>query len=181
MITTNKSIQRIEAILQYYTQALGGHYNTYRNHVYRVYYLTLQLVETDITSEEMESLAVGAAFHDLGVWTHHTMNYLTPSVEMATTYMDENNIGKIGVVDLLIEQHHKLGHYKGTHEHLVEPFRQADLVDLSFGLICFGLPATLYNELKDEFPYLGFHSLIYAKVMAYAVKHIWNPFPMMKV
>jgi len=176
----NKSITRIEGILQYYTTALGKNYNAYRNHVYRVYHLTLLVANKDLDRKEEEQLAIAAAFHDLGVWTHDTMNYLSPSIDLANAYMDENDIDNRQAIHLMINQHHQLKNYTGDHQKLVEAFRRADLIDLSLGKIRFQLPISFYQNLKEEFPFLGFHRLIYGKVIKYALTHFWKPFPMLR-
>ncbi|MFY0626949.1 MAG: hypothetical protein JXR07_11675 [Reichenbachiella sp.] len=176
----NKSIPRIEGILQYYTKALGANYNAYRNHVYRVYHLTLLLIKKEIDQTTQEQLAIAASFHDLGIWTHNSMDYLGPSSDLSDQYIKENAMNNEVSVRQIIDHHHKLSPYKGENAQIVESFRKADLIDLSSGYIKFGLPASFYQNLKDEFPFLGFHRLIYGKVIKHAISHFWKPFPMMK-
>jgi hypothetical protein len=175
----NKSITRIEGILQFYTKALGKHYNAYRNHVYRVYHLTLLYSEDDLSRNELEALAIAAAFHDLGIWTHRTMDYLAPSQDLAIGYMKENVCQDEQLVTLLLQPHHKITAVKSSI--LVESFRKADLIDLSFGAISLGLPRKLYHDLTAEFPYLNFHRIIFWRVISYAFTHLLKPFPMMKI
>lgn len=176
----NKSIPYIESILQYYATALGKHYNAYRNHVYRVYHLTMLLSENEMDLVQQGHLAIAAAFHDLGVWTHASMDYLEPSVGLANKYLEENNLDGHDVIFGLIRNHHKITKFSGEHQKIIEPFRRADLIDLSLGQISFGLPKGLYQNLKEEFPYLGFHGMIFSKVLNHALKHFWKPFPMIK-
>ncbi len=175
----NKSISTIEEILQFYTLPMGPDYNAYRNHVYRVYHLTLLLTQKDFTNRELGELQVASAFHDLGVWTHRSMDYLDPSIDLAANYCEDYGIDH-QVVTTIIDHHHQLSTYKGKHSLLAEPFRRADLIDLSLGVIRFGLPKKFYSDLKAEFPTLGFHSLIYKKVFRFALQNLRNPFPMLK-
>lgn len=177
----NKSIPQIERVLMYYTQALGKDYNAYRNHVYRVYHLTLLLCKKELNKAQEEALAIATVFHDIGVWTHHSMDYLSPSAESANQHLDQ--IGKGHLADLckdIILQHHKLSTYQGDHAELIEAFRQADLMDLSFGKINRGLPTSRYVHLRESFPFLRFQKLILKKVMSYALRHPLRPFPMLK-
>lgn len=173
----NKSIPRIEGILQYYTTAIGNDYNAYRNHVYRVYHLTLLLHQQDLSIEENEYLCIALAFHDMGVWTHHTMDYLPPSTDLALFYMNENEMKNTALVSQLIGEHHKISKHNNA---LVESVRKADLTDLSFGIIGSNLPKSFYQNLVIDFPHLGFQKMITKKLLVYAFKHPFRPFPMMK-
>jgi len=176
----NKAIPRIEGILQFYSIALGNDYNAYRNHVYRVYHLALLLNPSDLTIEENESLAIAVSFHDLGVWTHNTMDYISPSIDLANSYMSENGMQKNHLVSMIIGDHHKV--LKSTSKNsLVETMRQADLIDLSFGIIRFGLPKNFYKTLCEDFPFLEFQKKIVWKLLSYATLHPLKPFPMMKM
>ncbi|MGL1889318.1 MAG: hypothetical protein OCD76_22580 [Reichenbachiella sp.] len=177
----NKSIPRIEGILQYYSRALGDDYNAYRNHVYRVYHLSLVYLKQDLNTYDQEVLAVASAFHDLGLWSHKTMDYLGPSINLCQQYLAENNMmDQYETIKCVIDHHHKISAYKGESQALTEAFRKADLADLSLGLISFNLPKSIYTNLKEEFPFLGFHRLISAKVLRHALRHPLTPFPMIK-
>ncbi|MBU2912892.1 MULTISPECIES: hypothetical protein [Reichenbachiella] len=177
----NKSIPRIEGILQFYTPALGADYNAYRNHVYRVYHLTLLLNTEEPTPEEQAALAIAAAFHDLGIWSNHTMDYLQPSTDLAKAYLSENHSDILTpLVHDLIVTHHKISSYQGANQSLIEAFRKADLMDLSFGTIRHGLPRSRYIHLREEFPFLNFQKTVFKKIMRYAIGHLNRPFPMLK-
>lgn len=175
----NKSISRIEGILQFYTTALGKHYNAYRNHVYRVYHLALILHKNSLSSLELEQLAIASAFHDLGIWTHDSMDYVDPSIHLAQDYMEQNEIPP-HTVSLMISNHHKVRPYRGGSEQLVEAFRKADFIDLTLGIVSFGLPKRFYHDLVSEFPNLSFQSSIGRKGLLYALKHMLNPLPMLR-
>ena len=172
----NKSIQRIEGILQYYTRPLGADYNAYRNHVYRLYHLTLLYHRDDLTLTQADALAVGAAFHDIGIWTHRTMDYLRPSMDLADQYMNQNHFVSHSIVRDVILNHHRMS---PAPSELSEAFRRADTCDISCGIIKNGLPTRLYRQLVKEFPYLGFHRLIIGKMFLYAIRHPFRPFPLL--
>ncbi|PIB36161.1 hypothetical protein BFP72_12525 [Reichenbachiella sp. 5M10] len=177
----NKSIPQIERVLLYYTQALGHDYNAYRNHVYRIYHLTLLLCPSELNKAQEEALAIAAVFHDLGIWTHHSMDYLSPSAESAVRHLEET--GRTHLSDLcrqLIIHHHKISPYQGDHSDLTEAFRQADFMDLTFGVTRHGLPISRYQHLKESFPFLGFQKLIAKKILRHAFRHPMHPFPMLK-
>ena len=57
----------------------------YRNHVYRVTHLCLPVAGDNAV--ELEKLAVAAVFHDLGIWTNHTFDYIGPSVALAREHL----------------------------------------------------------------------------------------------
>jgi len=157
----NKSIPRIEGILQYYSVALGPNYNAYRNHVYRVYHIALLFVNKQLGIEDEEVLRIASAFHDLGIWTHQSMDYIGSSEDLCHNYLEENQMTDLAPkINTVIHFHHKLVPYEGKFADLAEPFRKADIVDLSFGYIHHSLPKSFYKNLKEEFPFLRFHRMI---------------------
>lgn len=175
----NKSIARIEGILQFYSVALGPDYNAYRNHVYRVYHLALIFGKNQLSTEEEEILRIACAFHDLGAWTHNSMNYISSSENLCQSYLEENHMEDLAPkIFTIIRFHHMLSEYKSDYALLTEAFRKADMTDLSIGYFRNDLPKTFYHNLKEEFPFLGFHKLIFKKVISYALRHPLAPFPM---
>lgn len=176
----NKAISRIELILQYYTKPLGKQYNAYRNHVYRVYHLTLLLAEKDFGSLDLENLAIASACQELGFWTHRTLDYLQPSEDLAENFMTINGAGNKETVALAIRNHHQMSKYAGSESHLVEPFRKADLIDTSMSAIRFGLPKKLYLGLCKDFPYLGFHTFIFGQICKRMISNPLRPLPMIQ-
>ena len=167
----------IDEILNAFRAELGLHYQKYHNHVYRVFNLTLILNGSKPINEK--ALPIAAAFHDLGIWTAKTFNYLSPSVELAKTYLQKHGISNLErrVTDI-INNHHKLSTYKG--DAITESFRKADFVDLSFSLISFGVNKETLKELNTEFPSLGFHRFIVKQAIKNTLRHPLNPLPMMK-
>lgn len=110
----------IEEVLNRHRPALGSCYAAYRNHVYRVYHLSLQLYHP--TQAEEASLAIAAAFHDLGIWAANTFDYLPPSVTLAQAYAAEKGLGaQAEQIAAIINNHHKLSRFKSNA--LAEAFR----------------------------------------------------------
>ena len=178
MANITKSDPVIEEILSAFQAELGLHCQKYRNHVYRVFNLALILNATNATNEKV--LPIAAAFHDLGIWTAHTFDYLSPSVELAKTYLQKHGLSNLeNQVTAIINNHHKLSMYKG--DAIVESFRKADLIDLSLGLISFGVHKETLKELNTEFPSFGFHRFIVKQAIKNTMLHPLNPLPMMRL
>ncbi len=80
------SIPTVSAVLGNHVSALGRDFIAYRNHVYRVLNLCLAIAgEGDPV--ELEKIAVAAVFHDLGIWTNHTFDYIAPSFALAREHL----------------------------------------------------------------------------------------------
>ena len=179
IIFTNMTEQHklIEDILKQHRHSLSVHYDKYRNHVYRVFNLTLLLRENEKT--DTNALAVAAAFHDIGIWTADTLDYLEPSIALAKEYIKDNQL-KVSakLVERIIANHHKVTNYK--EDALAEAFRKADLVDLSLGVISHGVSHREILDLYHLFPEAGFHLFIAGQVIRHSVKHPFNPLPIFK-
>jgi hypothetical protein len=176
MLTTNNEL--IDSILQSHKSDLGNDLVKYRNHVYRVFNLALMLSEP--LEDDYKALEVAAVFHDLGIWTAKTFDYLEPSVRLASQYLSQNGLTYLyDRVAEVINNHHKLGTYKLNP--LAEAFRKADLIDLSFGFFSFGIKREQMKELNNRFPSLGFHRFIIGQSIKNTFKHPLNPLPMMRM
>jgi hypothetical protein len=168
----------IESILLAHQTQLGADYTKYRNHLYRVFNLAVTLSNPD--EENYKALAIAAAFHDIGIWTANTFDYLDPSVELAGIYLKLNGLLHLEEpVASIINNHHKLSTYKSNN--IVEAFRKADLIDLSFGLFKFGIETKQLAELNTLFPSLGFHRFIVKQALKNTLLHPVNPLPMMRM
>ena len=75
----------LEDVLLAHAPQLGADLPGYRNHAYRVANLCAALRPPDPDSRDR--IAIAAAFHDLGIWTADTFDYLPPSIELATDYL----------------------------------------------------------------------------------------------
>lgn len=167
----------IDSILNTYINELGENFESYRNHVYRVYNFTLNKADS---VNDLEKLSIAAAFHDLGIWTNNTLDYLGPSSELSKKYCRKQNISLLDTneIEIMINNHHKLS--KVPTSALAEIFREADLIDLSFGLIAKGRAKNDIKLIRDIFPNKGFHLFLLKIFFKNLVTNPSNPFPIFK-
>ena len=168
----------IEKILEENRNYLKGDYCKYKNHVYRVYHLWLKI---DKQTENTDKYAIASAFHDLGIWSHQTFDYLEPSINQAKEYLD--NIEKPDRKDeiaSMIDMHHKRSNYLGRNEKTVETFRRADWIDITKGRMNFKINRKEIQELQERFPILGFHRFLLKQTVKNFLNHPLNPLPMFK-
>jgi hypothetical protein len=169
----------IDDLLAGYKHVLGEDYDGYRNHCMRVFNFCCALVGQSTAIED--KIAVAAVFHDLGIWTEGTFDYLQPSQLLARRYLEKSdNVSWCNEIEAMIIEHHKLTRYQDNPLWLVEPFRKADLIDLSGGLIRFRLPDDFVSDVLDAFPNAGFHKKLLALAIERLKTHPFSPLPMMK-
>jgi hypothetical protein len=125
-------------------------YDGYKAHVYRIVNFARAL--TPHGPDRDDKLAIAAAFHDIAAFD--TLDYLVPSIAAQDAWLHET--GRDNWSDelaLMVAEHHRLSRYAATRPHapLVEAFRQADLVDVSQGLIRFGIPSSYVKEVRAAF------------------------------
>ena len=155
MITPDilRSFPLANEILESHRQRAHGDeagYDAYKAHVYRVVNFARAL--TPHGPDRDDKLAIAAAFHDLAAFD--TLDYLVPSIEAQDAWLQET--GRENWSDelaLIVAEHHRLSRYGPTRPHapLVEAFRRADLVDVSQGLIRFGIPNSYVKEVRAAF------------------------------
>lgn len=168
----------IESILSAYASQIGEDLVKYKNHVYRVFY-NCRLLDSDPLHHKV--YAIAAAFHDIGIWTKHTIDYLDPSIEEAITYLrrqDEQQLTE--QITAMIYWHHKIAAYSGPFAKTTETFRKADWADVSLGLIRFGMDGKLLRNARKALPNAGFHLFLTRKVVRNFFSHPLNPLPMFK-
>ncbi len=157
---------------------LGADLPKYRNHVYRVYNNCLLI---DGTKENQEKYAIAAVFHDIGIWTNHTIDYLAPSIEQAKQYLTSQNRQSLEEeISLMIFWHHKISRYRGASEQTTTTFRKADWIDVSLGLVRFGLKRKEISKIREDFPNLGFHRFLLRKLIRNLFRHPLRPLPMFR-
>ncbi|HSC89830.1 MAG TPA: hypothetical protein VLC09_21285 [Polyangiaceae bacterium] len=167
----------LEEILQAHRNEIGANYAGYRGHVYRVFNLSHAFVGNP---EARSALAVAAAFHDIGIWSDRTFDYLEPSARRARNYLDASSLGiATNLVEQAILQHHRLRSLP-DEEAPAEALRRADLIDLSFGLVRFGLPRPFVADLRRAFPNAGFHRCLLRVGCSWALRHPLRPLPMLR-
>ena len=169
----------VDDILGSHAQALGPDLTAYRNHVTRVLHFDFA-IDPQLQSAARPLLIAGA-FHDLGIWTAYTFDYLDPSSELAHDYLKAHGLQPLWPeVDSIIQQHHKLRSYTGPFAQSVDAFRRADRVDLSLGLIRSGLPREFVRAVRGQFPNAGFHANLAGLTGQQFLRTPLNPFPMMR-
>jgi hypothetical protein len=179
------SLPQLDDVLSQYAAQLGGDFEAYRNHAYRVanFCWVLAAPKGDSSDSEMLStISLAAGFHDLGIWTDDTFDYLSPSQRLAREWLSskgrEDCLGEVGA---MICQHHKVTPYRGSEGGLVEMFRRADWADVSKGLVAPGLPREFLREVFEEFPNAGFHQRLLQLSFKQLLRHPFNPLPMLRL
>ena len=175
-----KEIATLDRVLRAHELELGSDFTAYRNHTYRVANLCAALCPGD--TEQFEKIAIATAFHDLGIWTDGTFDYLQPSIGLACAHLAQT--GKADwtpEVSGMIREHHKISRYRNDPGWLVEPFRRADWVDVSRGLLTFGLPRKLLREIFSTWPDAGFHLRLVQLSLKRLRTHPCSPLPMLKL
>jgi len=170
----------ITELLKPYQDVIGKHYPAYKNHVHRVVNLTLA-IHQEATEEDKTKIAIAGVFHDIGLWTASTFDYLDPSIAEVSKYLQSNGRDHwIEEIVMIINMHHKLSSYQGPFQRNVEPFRQADLVDVSKGLVRFGVSKALLKENARRYPMAGFIGILVRMFFTNLIKHPFKPLPMLK-
>lgn len=168
----------IEKLLNRFKPVMGYDFKKYKNHVYRVF-LNCGLIDNDRSNEE--KYAIAAVFHDIGIWTKHTIDYLEPSIEEAKNYLIETNRQELfEEISQMIYWHHKTKTYKGKFEKTIESFRKADWIDVSLGLITYGLDKQKIKANRKLLANEGFHWFLIKKIFRNFFRHPLKPLPMFK-
>lgn len=170
----------LDTLLARWQPDLGEQFTAYGNHCRRLL-VFCQALQPALSEDDQRKLGIAAAFHDLGLWTHDTLDYLPPSQQLAAAYLDEQGLADWQTdIDRMISEHHKLRADDQAHQPLVEIFRQADLVDFSWGLYRAGLPRALVRTVQAACPDAGFHAFLLRRGLGWLGRHPLNPLPMMK-
>lgn len=178
-MTTDAPIALVDELLEPWKACIGKDYPAYRNHVCRMVTFCCDL--RPCTAEEQHKLAIAAAFHDIGIWTDKTLDYLEPSVTPAHEHLKQIGHADWGPeIAEMITEHHRLRPIRNSAYPLVEFFRRADLVDFSRGLFTQGLPRQRIREVQAEYPNAGFHKRLLQLASRWFLRHPLNPAPMMK-
>jgi hypothetical protein len=192
----------VEEILQSHQHVCGGDlsgYQGYRGHVYRMLNFCRVLFpqdESDLDKfavwpcrsiptaapgpqeeEVLNKFAVAAAFHDLHVF--ESFDYLAPSAASAAKYLHARGKGHwLPEVAAMIASHHKLTAYRGEFAELVEPFRQADWIEMTFGVLRFLLPLEFVRAVRRTFPIRSFYpGAVLRSASRWLIRHPLNPAP----
>ncbi len=173
-------VARIDAVLDTHAAAIGRDLLGYRHHAYRMASFCLALSPADPIATE--KVAIAAALHDVGIWTAGTFDYLEPSARAAVAYLDRvDRAAWAPEITAMIREHHRITPSRAPSDWLVEPFRKADLVDLSRGLVTFGLPHERVRAALAQWPSAGFHRRLVQLTLERLRTHPWSPLPMLRL
>jgi hypothetical protein len=179
-VTLFEEIATLDRLLNEHRRAIGRDFPGYRNHAYRV--ANLCAAACSATPSQLETIAIAAAFHDLGIWTDGTFDYLEPSVRLARSYLAASgNERQAAEVVAMIRDHHKLTPPGANPTALVESFRRADWADLSMGAIAFGIQRPLARLLFTVWPSAGFHRRLVQLTLERWRRHPLSPLPMVRL
>jgi hypothetical protein len=166
----------VEKHLNRYREVIGKDYEGYKGHIYRVLTYSLHFLP-NLSKKEKERtrkvIAAGLVFHDIGLWTDHTLAYLEPSVQRAEEYFNYKSFTKeeFQLIKDIIFWHHKITPFKGENEDIVNAVIKADLIDASNGIITKGMPKSHIKKVTDTIPEAGFHQTL----MEFGPRlHGWN-------
>ena len=170
----------LDGVLRAHASDLGADFDGYRNHAYRV--ANLCLAQSFATAPDADKIAFAAAFHDLGIWTERTFDYLDPSIRLATAHLPAAGRPEwIAEIAAMIREHHKLRRYDGAFAPLVERFRRADWIDVSKGSLTFGVPRRIIKTILSAWPNAGFHRRLLQLELQRLRTHPWHPLPMFRL
>ena len=171
-------IPTVDAVLKDHRTVLRDDFVAYRNHVYRVVNLCVAMVGRS----ELEKVAVAAVFHDLGIWTSGTFDYIAPSVTLACEYLvTAAREDWIPEIEEMIADHHKITPATADPDSLVEAFRRADWIDVTCGLRRFGMPRPFVARLFATWPSAGFHWRLVSLALDRFRHHPLTPLPMVRL
>ncbi len=146
----------------------------------RVFNFCLALAGDSADAEN--KIAIAALFHDLGIWTDNTFDYILPSQQLARRYLEKSGRAAwCDEISAMIGEHHKITRYRANSSSLVEPFRKADWIDVSGGMLRFRLPDDFVTDVLEAFPNVGFHKKLVALSVERLKTHPFSPLPMMKL
>jgi hypothetical protein len=174
-----QSFDEVGGLLLHYMEVIGADYRKYHHHVCRVVGNCLLI---DGNESNRHKYVIAGVFHDIGIWTNHTIDYLAPSVSAAVSYLNQSNQAElISEVIEMINWHHKTTSYKGRFSDTVNCFRKADWIDVSLGTLSFGTDSRLVAMNRIRFPNCGFHAFLIRKLAVNFLKHPLSPLPMFRL
>jgi len=170
----------LDDLLASYKEFLLDDYDAYRNHCLRVFNLCCAFAgDSEVAKEK---IAIATAFHDLGIWTEKSFDYIRPSQQLARSYLEKSGRASWSdEIEAMIGEHHKITRYEANPGWLVEPFRKSDWIDMTGGLLRFLLPDDYVTDVIYAFPNAGFHRRLVQLTVERVKTHPFNPLPMMRL
>jgi hypothetical protein len=175
----NATLSTLDALVDPWLPVIGRDFAGYRNHCRRVFIFACTLSKAE--GESLRKIAIAAAYHDLGIWTDGTFDYLEPSKRLALAYLASTGKPEwTDEIETMIDQHHKITPWSCNPVWLVEPFRQADWIDVTLGAMTFGLDRRYIQEIRRRYPNAAFHPALARLTFQRMKTHPKNPLPMMR-
>ena len=173
------SSTRLEALISPFAETFPRKtdFVGYQNHCLRMLNVVLSLSEDE--PDRREKLEIALAFHDITVFPERTLDYLESSSALARRHLEEIGHSEwTEQITLMIGMHHKITPYRGKYVNLVEAFRKADWIDVSLGLLKFGLSAQWIRELHQRLPLHTFYPrTLFPLIGGYMLRHPLRPLP----
>lgn len=172
----------LDSILETFRAQIGRDFPAYRNHCQRVFCFALYILPRPPSdSDVIKKIAVALAFHDLGIWSAGTVDYIDPSRRDALAYLKSRGLESWHQdVDAMIEFHHQVLRGSLSSDSLADVIRRADLVDFSLGIVKSGLPASVVRRVQASYANEGFHWRLVQLAAAWFLRHPLNPAPMIR-
>jgi hypothetical protein len=171
-------IPTVDDVLNEHASALRDDFLGYRNHVYRIVNLCVAIVGRS----ELEKIAVAAVFHDLGIWTNGTFDYIAPSIALAHGYLvTRAREDWTAEIEEMIADHHKITRSTADPDSLIEAFRRADWIDVTRELKRFGISRPFVARLFATWPSAGFHWRLVTLTHDRFRSHPLMPLPMVRL
>lgn len=170
----------IDGILGPHQRGLGELYDGVRNHAYRM--LNFGRLFAPAEPFRDERIAIMAAFHDLPAFLDwHLEDYLERAAALADDYLETAGRPEwCAEMRLMIENHHRIRPYRVPGGALVEATRRADWIDVSVGVLRFGLPREYLREVDAAFPFRAAYRQALKSLAGYVVRHPLRPLPMLR-
>lgn len=174
----------LDAILTAYRPVIGADFVAYRQHCHRVAALCLASLDDSLSHAQHRAVQIAAAYHDLGIWTANTFDYLEPSVTLALA--GEADLAGIDpkLVAAMIYWHHKITPMimpgSGADQALVNAFRRADWFDVVCGLFARWSLSPSRRALYRRLPVAGFHGVLLRLALRRLRTHPLSPLPMFR-
>lgn len=150
----------------------------YRGHAYRV--LNLARAIAPDGADRDDKLAIAAAFHDLDAFS--SLDYLASSIRAQDAWLGAS--GREAWSDelaVVVASHHRLTPVRGAHARLAEPFRRADLADLTQGLVHPGIGRAHLRAVRSAFDVGPFFTRVVPRAIARnIVRHPLDPIPILR-
>lgn len=173
-------VSLLDRLLDPYAAMVGDDFAAYRNHACRVA-IFHSLLNPQAEDQDLLKLATAAAFHDLGIWSAQSFDYIDPSVQLATEFLSaQSRMDLLDDVSAMIRAHHKVTPCCGGIMQSAEQFRRADWIDVSAGVFNFGISRRAIAQVRAHFPSAGFHKLLLKLSFKRAATHPLSPLPMLQ-